>query len=185
MRGDFLDACALFPITLRDTLLSIATQEAFHPLWSSEVLGEVRRTVVAKRGVDSWSLDRTLACIERYFEDSMVEGWQLLVSGLALPDPDDRHVLAAAIVGDAQSIVTFNLGDFPIECLLPYRVDAVHPDAFLLGLLHSTPDAVIAALLDQAGRKQHPPMDLDELLARLERCGVPRFCREVRRILVL
>lgn len=91
-----LDACVLFPNVLRDTLLTLAERELFRPLWSAEILGEVRRNVLAKRNVE--------------------------------PAAFDRHVLAAAIAGDAQTIVTFNMADFPTKQLQPHHVDAVHPD---------------------------------------------------------
>jgi hypothetical protein len=90
------------------------------------------------------------------FDDAAVQNWQSLVVGLELPDPDDRHVLAAAIAGGAQTIVTFNLVDFPAKQLQP--------------------------LAKQAQRFRNPAMDLSGIFARLERCDVPEFTEEVRRI---
>jgi hypothetical protein len=90
-------------------------------------------------------------------------------------------VLAAAIAGGAQSIVTFNLVDFPTARLEPLNIEAVHPDAFLLDQLDLAPATVLAALRRQASRFRKPPMDLSGLLARLERCGVPNFTEEIRR----
>ena len=99
-----------------------------------------------------------------------------------LRDTDDRHVMAAAIAGGAQTIVTFNLVDFPAKQLQPHHVDAVHPDTFLLDQLDLSPAVVLNALAKQAQRFRNPPMDLSGLLARLERCDVPEFTEEVRRI---
>lgn len=115
------------------------------------------------------------------FDDAMVEDWQPIVAGLDLPDPDDRHVLAAAIAGGAQAVVTFNLADFPAEQLQPHHIDGVHPDAFLLDQLDLAPARVLSALAKQTQRFRNPPMDLSGLLARLERCDVPEFTEEVRR----
>lgn len=176
-----LDACVLFPNFLRDTLLTLSEQELFRPPWSEAILAEVRRNVLAKRDVDPVAFDRTLTLMSSAFDDATVEGWEPLVAGLDLPDPDDRHVLAAAIAGGAQSIATFNLVDFPVERLEPHHIEAVHPDAFLLDQLDLAPATVLAALRRQAGRFRKPPMDLSGLLARLERCGVPNFAEEIRR----
>jgi len=176
-----IDACVLFPNFLRDTVLTLAEQELFRPLWSEAILAEVRRNVLAKRDVDPDAFDRTLALMNNAFDDATVGDWEPLVAGLDLPDPGDRHVLAAAIAGGAQSIATFNLADFPAERLEPHNIEAVHPDAFLLDQLDLAPATVLAALRRQASRFRKPPMDLSGLLARLERCGVPGFAEEIRR----
>jgi hypothetical protein len=151
-------------------------------LWSEVILDEVRRNVIAKRNVDPANLDRTFVLMNKSFEDALVENWTLVVSELELPDLDDRHVLAAAIAGGGQSIVTFNLTDFPTSLLKPHHIDPVHPDAFLLDQLDLAPTRVIAALAKQAKRFRNPAMDLSGLLGRLERCGVLEFAEEVRRI---
>jgi predicted nucleic acid-binding protein len=177
-----LDACVLFPNILRDTMLTLAERELFRPLWSDAILDEVRRNVLAKRNVDSAAFDRTLALMNSSFDDALVENWQPVVVGLELPDPDDRHVLAAAIAGGAHTIVTFNLVDFPAKQLQPHHVDAVHPDSFLLDQLDLSPGVVLNGLVKQAQRFRNPAMDLSGLLARLERCDVPEFTEEVRRI---
>jgi predicted nucleic acid-binding protein len=134
-----LDACVLFPNILRDALLTLAERELFRPLWSDAILDEVRRNVIAKRKVDLAAFDRTLALMNAAFDDAPVADWQPIVAGLDLPDPDDRHVLAAAIAGGAQTIVTFNLVDFPVKRLQPHHIDAVHPDTFLLDQLDLAP----------------------------------------------
>lgn len=101
-----LDSSVLFPNLLRDTLLRLARHGLFDPRWSAEILAEVRRTVVAKRPVLPSAIERTLALMCASFEYAMVDGWEGLVDRLELPDPGDRHVLAAAIAGGARTIVT-------------------------------------------------------------------------------
>jgi hypothetical protein len=91
------------------------------------------------------------------FEDAMVTGWEQVCAGLDLPDPDDRHVLAAAITGGGQSLVTFNLKDFPDSRLLASGVEAVHPDEFLLDQLDLHPAAAMQVLSEQAADLRHPP----------------------------
>jgi predicted nucleic acid-binding protein len=179
-----VDTCVLFPNTLRDTVLTLAQDGLFRPLWSSAILDELKRTVLARGHTDATAFARTLALMSSAFEDAEVTGWESLVSGLELPDNDDRHVLAAALAGGAQSIVTFNLKDFPGDCLRPHFVDAIHPDEFLLDQLDLAPRLVISALARQAARYRRPPMDLHGLLRALDRSGVTGFTEEVRRLVL-
>ncbi len=74
--------------------------------------------------------------------DCLVTGYEDLIASLSLPDPDDRHVLAAAIRADADVIVTYNLKDFPAETLAPFDIEAQHPDDFLVSLLDQAPGVV-------------------------------------------
>ena len=97
-------------------------------------------------------------------------------------DPKDRHVLAAAIKGDAQVLVTFNLDDFPSESVAPHDVTVVGPDSFLLDQLDLHPDKVTRALTGQLTEASRPPRMMDDLVGRLARAGVPSFANEVRRL---
>jgi hypothetical protein len=116
------------------------------------------------------------------FTDANVTGWEAVAAGLDLPDPDDRHVLAAAIAGGGQSLVTFNLKDFPVEPLTaaggrsPKSRRASPRPALLF------PSLALEVLTRQADDMHRPPSDLAGLLHRLERCGVPDFAEAVRRI---
>jgi hypothetical protein len=102
-----------------------------------------------------------------------------LVDRLELPDPGDRHVLAAAIAGGARTIVTANLRHFPSVSLRQHRVAAISPDRFLQDLCDADPDVVLASLRDQARRYRRPPMSMDDLLARLGRGGTPMFAKRM------
>lgn len=177
-----LDANVLFPNLLRDTLLTLAQRGLYRPLWSEEILDEARRNILAKRpDIDTTKLDRTFALVRETFDDACVEGFEPLQAGLELPDPDDRHVLAAAVHGGAQSIVTFNLKDFPAPVLEGFDIKAVHPDTFLLDQLDLAPAVVLDGLRTMARRFKKPPMDLAAVLAVLESNRVPDFAEEVRR----
>ncbi|HYS40426.1 MAG TPA: PIN domain-containing protein [Pseudonocardiaceae bacterium] len=171
------------PVSQRPTRFTAHPEhDLFRPLWSEAIFDEIRRNVVAKRNVDPSAFDRTLSLMNDSFDGALVENWKPVFEDLNLPDADDRHVLAAAIVGGGQAIVTFNLADFPTGQLAPYHVDAIHPDAFLLDQLDLAPARVLATLTKQAQRYRNPAMDLSGLLARLERCGVSSFTEEVRRL---
>lgn len=174
-----LDSSVLFPNVLRDTLLTLAEHDLFEPQWSAEILAEVRRNVIARRSVPASAIDRTLALMSATFEYATVDGWERLVDQLHLPDSNDRHVLAAAITGEARTIVTADLRHFPAAELRPHRVRAASPDQFLQGLVDTEPDVVVAAIRRQAARYRRPPMDLDGLLVRLDRAGAPEFAKRV------
>jgi hypothetical protein len=92
---------------------------------------------------------------------------------LTLPDPDDRHVLAAAIRGGAEVIVTYNLTDFPVETLARFDIEALHPDDFVVGLLDAAPGVVCATVKRQREGLRNPPKTADELLTTLEGQGLP------------
>ena len=83
--------------------------------------------------------------MDLHASDALVSGFEPLIETLILPDPDDRHVLAAAIHGGAQVIVTQNLKDFPSSALSRFSLRAQHPDAFLVELLHAEKLAVLKA----------------------------------------
>ncbi len=106
--------------------------------------------------------------------DGLVEGYEALIPGLTLPDPDDRHVLAAAICAGAKVIVTFNLSDFPSEVLQPLRIEAQHPDEFITRLLDLAPDTVCAAAKRQREALKTPPKTVEEHLATLARHSLPQ-----------
>lgn len=115
------------------------------------------------------------------FEDALVTGWEPLETGIDLPDPDDRHVLAAALRGGAQAIVTFNLKDFPEDVLGPLDLTAVHPDQFLLDQFDLAPPVVLDVLCEQAAHTRCPRLDVEDVIARLARAGVPGFADEAAR----
>lgn len=121
--------------------------------------------------------------MDREAEDAIVTGYQPLIAGLTLPDPDDRHVLAAAIVGQADIIVTRNLRDFPDDALAPYNIEAQHPDEFIRHLLDLAPVLVVDAVRDQQARLVNPPVSMAELLSAFERLGLVETILELRRLM--
>ena len=174
-----LDTCVLYPAYLCDTLLRLAEAEAYRPLWSADILAELRRNVV-EAGIPVDRVDRRITNMSHSFPDAMVTGYESLMEGLA-NDPKDRHVLAAAVRANAEVIVTFNVRDFPEPALKPYDVMAVHPDDFLLDQLDLYPGITIDVLEQQAASHRREPTTIAGLLPLLERTGLPRFTAEVRR----
>lgn len=181
MYAVLLDSCVLVPNALCDTLLRLAERGFFRPLWSQQILDEVKHAVLTVHAeLDEQRVQARLDAMNGAFEDAMVVGWDQTFVGLNVPDPDDRHVLAAAIKGGAQSLVTFNLKDFPDNALADTNVEAVHPDDFLLDQLDLFPGLALDVLREQAADLRNPPSDLAGVLNRLQLCGVPRFADEVR-----
>jgi predicted nucleic acid-binding protein len=175
----FLDTCVLYPAYLCDTLLRLAEASAYRPLWSADVLAELRRNLV-ERGIPPDRVDHRVAQMTRAFPDAMVTGYESLIDGMT-NDPKDRHVLAAAVRANAEVLVTFNLSDFPEPALKPYDVAAVHPDEFLLDQLDLYPGLTVEVLRQQAGSYRREPTTVSGVLVLLERSGVPRFASEARR----
>lgn len=181
MYSALLDSCVLVPNALCDTLLRLAERDFYRPLWSRRILDETHWALRRVHpDLPDERLVRRLDIMNATFEDAMVEGWEPVTAGLDLPDDDDRHVLAAAIQGGAQVIVTFNTKDFPADRLAPSGVAASHPDEFLLDQLDLHPGLVVQVLTEQAVALRNPPSDLAGVVNRLERCQVPEFAHAVR-----
>ena len=172
----FFDTCVLYSGVLNDLLLRLAERGAFRPLWSSDVMAELRKNLVRRFPEDA--VDRRLAAMQRAFPDAMVDGYENLVSGM-LCDPKDRHVLAAAVRANAELLVTFNLRDFPSASTEAFDVEVVNPDDFLLDQLDLFPGLTLRALRDLVDDYSNPEISLEELLQRLSRAGVPKFAQEL------
>jgi predicted nucleic acid-binding protein len=174
-----LDTCVLYPAYLCDTLLRLAEAEVYRPLWSADILIELRRNVV-EAGIPTDRIDRRIAHMSRSFPDAMVTGYEPLVDGMT-NDPKDRHVLAAAVRANAEVIITFNVRDFPESAMKSYDILALHPDDFLLDQLELYPGLTVEVLEQQAASYRREPTTIAGLLPLLERTGLPQFTAEVRR----
>jgi predicted nucleic acid-binding protein len=116
-----LDACALVPIALADTLLRVAERELYRPMWSSRIVAEASAAIVEVHpDMLAEQVAKRFAAMEDAFEDTAVGGWEHLEASVTLPDPDDRHVVAVALQGRADGIVTANIADYPADVLRPY-----------------------------------------------------------------
>ena len=177
-----LDACVLYPATLRDLLLSLARDGLFHARWSERIQNEWVRSLLKRRPeLDAAALRRTCELMAKAVPDSVVHGWQSIEPGLkGLPDADDRHVLAAAICGHADAIVTFNLGDFPAEALAPFGVEAQHPDDFLLNQLDLSLIAALKSIKAMRARWRKPQLTALDLAAGIEKLQLPLVAARLR-----
>jgi hypothetical protein len=153
--------------------MRLATQRLFQAKWSNSIHEEwIRNVLLDRPHITRAMLERTRQLMDEHVKDSLVQGYEELTLQLTLPDPDDRHVLAAAIIGKAKVIVTFNLRDFPAAALDPYGIDLQHPDTFIVRLMEMNMMGVCLAAKKHRESLQNPPKTIQEYLEALERQGL-------------
>ncbi len=175
MDAAVLDACVLIPSALSDTLLRMAESELYRPLWSADILDEVRRNLPTR--LNEVAIARRVNAMRVHFPLAMVRGYQQLVSDMTC-HPKDRHVLAVAVIANAGFIVTANLRDFPVHATAPFGIEAVHPDSFLCDLLDRQPELVLSIIREQSadtGRAGRPHIPVAGVLRALRASGVGVF----------
>jgi predicted nucleic acid-binding protein len=175
------DACILYPAPLRDLLMRLALTDLYRARWSDQIHEEWMTAVLRNRSdLSRAQLERTRSLMNSHVRDALVDGYQSLIPALELPDPDDRHVLAAAIKCGADLIVTFNLDDFPDEVLASYGLGACHPDPFLVDQLNLDAERVCMAMRQHRASLKNPAKTVEEYLATLEEQGLGGFSQAVR-----
>ena len=177
-----LDANVLYPAPMRDIFLQLAVQDLFRAKWTADIQREWIDALLRKKpGLQRQKLERTRDLMDSATRDALVTGYESLIDGLKLPDLDDRHVLAAAIVGRCDVIVTLNLKDFPEEALVPYGIEVQHPDDFLANHLNLFPADFCAAVRKVRARLKNPPYSVEDYLAILTRQGLIITASELER----
>lgn len=181
-----LDTCVLVPSTQRDVLLQCAAAGIYRPVWSQAILDELAYTLTRLLTLKSRTTDEVDAYVTRLlnqmrhaFPDALSTGWDHLLPTITVPDPDDTHVVAAALTAGAQLIVTNDQRGFTTG--LPPGLTTQHPDDFLLDALDLAPATVLAAVHAVAARTgrhgpERSPRDLAEHLAKT---GTPGFATAV------
>ena len=168
-----LDANVLYPAPMRDLLLQLAVSDLYRARWTADIHREWMAALLRREPHrDPKALERTRDLMDRATRDSLVSGYERLIASLQLPDPDDRHVLAAAIAGGCDVIVTQNLADFPDAALQAYGIEAQHPDEFLCQHLGYASDAFCAAVRKVRLRLRNPPFSAETYLATLTGQGL-------------
>lgn len=180
------DACVLYPAPVRDLLMEMAISGLLQAKWTERIHQEWMSSLIKDRPDIVQRIHQTRTLMDAAIPDALVSHYEPLIDGITLPDPDDCHVLAAAIKCGAQLIVTANLKDFPQEYLAPYGIDALHPDNFIeqqFGLNH---DAIIACAKRIRARLQNPEISADEYLVILSSSRLPitaDFLREFKELI--
>lgn len=168
-----LDANVLYPAPIRDYLLHLASLNLYKPKWSPAIQDEwIRKLMINRPDLTKEALEKTKAAMDSAFPDANVEKYEYLISAITLPDEDDRHVLAAAIRGKTDVIVTSNLKDFPTATISTYDIEVQNPDEFISNLINLDRKKCLKALKNQVKSLKNPPKTREEVLETLTNCGL-------------
>lgn len=173
MFAAMLDTSGLWPSLQRDFLLSLAIEGLYRPLWSTAILDELShheaQKLVGRGHEPAAAVHRAQHLVDQMsaaFDDAVVVNWESLEGTFGLPDVDDEHVVAAALVGGADVIVTSNLKDFPPQ-QIPQPLKVISPAQFAADTVAVSPDNARQAVIAMATRFVRPPSALDEILDHL------------------
>jgi predicted nucleic acid-binding protein len=180
-----LDANVLYPALLRDVLLSLAHADLYSAKWSIHIRDEWMRSLLRDRPTMGAQIQAAADAMERAIPDCLVTGYEHLIDGLALPDPNDRHVLAAAITGHADAIITWNAKDFPQAVLAAFGIELQTPDEFVLNQLMLRGTTALAAIKAMRARWARPEVSANTLVDLLEKRGLPQTAAHVRDVVEL
>ena len=168
------DANVLYPNVTRDLLIRIAQAGLIHAKWTDKILDETLTALSTKfPEVDGQKWERVRRLMQSAIRDGLVVGYEPLIDVVSgLPDPDDRHVVAAAIKCKAQVIVTNNVRDFPESALATWNVEAKQPDAFVMDQINLDARAVYSAVQQIADTWNNPPGTFNDVLDAMARAGL-------------
>ncbi|MGI3167736.1 RSP_2648 family PIN domain-containing protein [Pseudooceanicola sp. C21-150M6] len=177
-----LDACVLYPTVMREVLMGAAEAGFFQPLWSPRILEEWARAAARIAPGEEAVARGEIAMLQARHPRASVTPPDGLQQRLWLPDDNDIHVLAAAIAGHADGIVTMNAKDFPRNILAEEGLTRADPDTLLLGFYEADPDRmarVAQTVLQEARRLSGQDWTLRDLMkkARLPRLGKAQQAR--------
>lgn len=178
-----LDANVLYAASVRDLLLRLAQADLLAPQWSDEIHNEWATNLLRNRpDLQPEAVARTRALMDLAFPLANVREYECHLPSINLPDPGDAHVLAAAIECGADVIVTYNTSDFPPGALVPYGIEALHPDDFVCRLVAANPATVRKVVADYRAKLRKPPKTADEYLCDLIRCRLTETAARLREI---
>lgn len=172
----FCDACVLYPAPIRDLLMVSALNDLLRLKWSDRVLREWMDNLIKNRpDLNRERLEKTKNNMNAALLDCVVEGYESLEETLALPDENDRHVLAAAIFSESNLIITANLKDFPIKYLANFNIKACHPDELFLMLAERNARDFLDSVRECYKKLRKPAQTVDQYVITLkEKCRLPK-----------
>lgn len=170
-----LDACVLYPTVMREMLMEAAAPGGFVPVWSPRILEEWVRAARRTEGGEAVARAE-IAVLRNRWPAAEVTPPDDLIATLSLPDPGDRHVLAAAIAAGAPVLMTLNRADFPPRTLARHGVLVRDPDSFLLEMHRAERDLGAAAAAVR-GRAEAASGRAQPLRPLLKRAGLPRLAK--------
>lgn len=169
-----LDANVLYSVAISDALMEVAATGVYAAKWSQAIDREWVRNLAKNRERPEVDFHTRRDAMHDACPDWEVpeEGWKLIEPCLSLHDVNDRHVLAAAVAGHADSIVTINIKHFPASVLDPLGITALHPDEFLLQQLELEPLVVLPAFKVMRARLKNPAFTPTAFVDAMERNGL-------------
>ncbi|MFL1483418.1 PIN domain-containing protein [Marinobacter sp. LN3S78] len=180
------DACVMYPAPLRSFLMYLAQTGIYRARWTDQIHDEwIRNLLVRRPDIPREKLNRVRELMDQGVPGALVTGYEGLVDAIVLPDPDDRHVLAAAIQTRAEAIITFNLKDFPAECMDRYNIQAVHPDQFIADQFDMDAASVIKAARNHRRSLKNPPFTPEAYLDCLMRQELPQTVNRLQALAYL
>lgn len=179
-----LDANILYSAALRDVFMQLALDGLFRARWSDEIHNEwINALIRNKPTLDRQRLEHIRDLMNETILDATISDYEHLVSSVELPDPDDRHVVAAAIAGECDVIVTKNLADFPASALPSFGVIAISPDEFLSQKLQQKPQQFVHSIVAVRRRLKNPPYSTEEYLEILLKQGLTETVRALSQLI--
>lgn len=154
--------------------MRLALTDLFKAHWTDQIHDEWINALLREGKHSRESLERVRVLMNAHGRDALVTGYEPIIDTIVLPDPGDRHVLAAAIRCGADAIVTFNIKDFPAAVLAPLNIEVIHPDDFIYYQLDMAPSVCCTAFRTQRAALKNPPLDVDTFLAALQRQQLPQ-----------
>jgi PIN domain len=177
-----LDACVLYPFHLRNIVVQAAVDRLVEARWTDEIHDEWMRSLAAR--TPTIPMDR-LQITRRLMNDALptatVSDYAGHIPSVTLPDPEDRHVVAAAIAAGAALILTWNLRDFPMKELKKFNLHRETPDAFLTGLYHGIPELTIASLANARCNLSRSRVSAGDFVEILNRCKLTRLAKQAQK----
>jgi len=177
-----LDACVLYPAPVADALISLHVAGLYTARWTERIDREWIRGVLRARPDLEGKLDSRRDAMRQAVLDWEVStsSYEPLMEGLSLPDKDDVHVLAAAIAGHVDCIVTSNLKDFPPEVLSVHGIEALHPDDFIVYQFDLEQFTAVEAFKTMRARLKKPMLTPEEFIQAMERNGLANTALRLR-----
>lgn len=171
-----LDACVLYPAVLRDLLMRCAVHGLIQARWSEKIHEEWMTAILRERpDLQRHQLERTRRLMDLHAGGCLVTDYEKHIPKLHLPDPNDRHVLAAAVEAGAGAIVTWNVNDFPPAALEPYGIELWTPDDLLEDLAAGDLAPMLCVMREHRASLKNPPLSAEEYLHQLRGQRLDRF----------
>ncbi len=154
-------------------MMWLSVHDVFQPKWTDQIHEEWMRNVLKDReDLTRMQLERTRRLMDEHAGDCLVKGHERHIPGLSLPDPDDRHVLAAAIEAEAKFIVTWNEKDFPMSVIGAFGIRVLTPDGLICALMDTASETVLSAMKQHRASLKNPPKSAAEYLETLMHQGL-------------